>query len=569
LPPGGSYAATVNAGSLVTDWIAQFVPGSPSYPWIGQRKYVPLPRPAAMTMTAPGTSASYELRLLNGTTVISTCTIQVAAPSPALSINDVTVTEGNTGPVNAAFTVTLTPAASGTVTVNWATANGTATQPSDYLPGSGSLSFSPGEVTKTVTVVVNGDITAEPNETLFVNLSGASGASVSDAQGQATITSDDAPPAGLVCPTSPVPPGGSYATTVNAGSSVKDWLAQFVPGSPSYPWIGQRKYVPLPRPAAMTMTAPGTSGSFELRLLTGNTVIGSCTIQVAPASPVLSINDLTVTEGNTGPVNAAFTVTLTPAASGTVTVNWATANVTATQPSDYLQGSGSLSFSPGELTKTVTVVVNGDIAAEPNETFFVNLSGASGASVSDAQGQGTITSDDAPPAGLVCPTLPVPPRGSYTATVNAGSSLKDWLAHYTPGSPSYPWIGQRKYVPLPRPAAMTMTAPAAAGTYELRLLSGNTVIGSCTIQVAAAGSVRSIDDAKETTANAGTVTHSPVRGPRDGEAVLRFPAALAPAEVPPGRGHEDGECARLRDDDPSVTPATCPAASPAPPSSRR
>ena len=131
------------------------------------------------------------------------------------------------------------------------------------------------------------------------------------------------------------------------------------------------------------------------------------------------------------------------------------------------------------------VAVNGDTVPEPNETFFVNLTGASGANVSDAQGQGTIINDDGVTAALTCPASPVPPNGSYTTTVSAGSAAKDWVAQYTPGSPNNLWIGQWKYVPLPRPATVTMTAPGTAGTYDLRLLAndGFVLIGSCTLQV--------------------------------------------------------------------------------------
>ncbi len=319
-----------------------------------------------------------------------------------------------------------------------------------------------------------------------MTLTGASGASVSDAQGQATITNDDGGSTALACPTSPVSPNGSYTATVGAGSSAKDWVAQYTPGSPNSTWIGQWKYVPLPRPATVTMTAPATGGTYDLRLFANDefTVIGSCTFQVV-SSPALSINDVTVTEGNAGTVNASFTVTLSPTSSGTATVNWATANGTATAPSDYVAGSGSLTFSPGESTKTVTVMVNGDTTPEPNETFFVNLTGASGASIADAQGQATISNDDGVTAALTCPTSPVPPSGSYTTTVSAGSAAKDWVAQYTPGSPNNTWIGLWKYVPLPRPATVTMTAPATAGTYELRLLAndGFVLIGSCTVQV--------------------------------------------------------------------------------------
>jgi len=119
---------------------------------------------------------------------------------------------------------------------------------------------------------------------------------------------------------------------------------------------------------------------------------------VAPL-PTLSISDASVTEGNTGTTTATFTVSLSTAVSGAVTVNWATADGTATAGSDYVAGSGVISFAPGETSKAVNVTVNGDTAVEPNETFLINLSGPSGATTADAQGQATIANDDAPPSG--------------------------------------------------------------------------------------------------------------------------------------------------------------------------
>jgi hypothetical protein len=124
---------------------------------------------------------------------------------------------------------------------------------------------------------------------------------------------------------------------------------------------------------------------------------GGCTKNCPPAGPALSISDATVTEPDTGTVVASFVVTLSPSSTGTVTVNFATANGTkfgATAPSDYLATSGPLTFSPGETTKTIEVTVNGDLVPEPNETFFVNLSGASGATIADGSGVGTILNDD-------------------------------------------------------------------------------------------------------------------------------------------------------------------------------
>src|SRR5207244_875595 len=115
------------------------------------------------------------------------------------------------------------------------------------------------------------------------------------------------------------------------------------------------------------------------------------------AAPTLSINDVSVTEGDSGSTPATFTVSLSAASSFTVTVNYATADNTANAGSDYQSTSGTLTFNPGETAKPVTVLVNGDTTFEQNETFFVNLTSPTNATISDAQGQGTITNDDAAP----------------------------------------------------------------------------------------------------------------------------------------------------------------------------
>jgi hypothetical protein len=113
--------------------------------------------------------------------------------------------------------------------------------------------------------------------------------------------------------------------------------------------------------------------------------------------PNLRIDDVAVTEGDSGTINAVFTLTLSTASGLTVTANYATANGTATAAdSDYQAATGQVVFSPGDLTKTITVIVNGDTVPEVNETFLVNLTSASSANVTDGQGVGTILSDDAP-----------------------------------------------------------------------------------------------------------------------------------------------------------------------------
>lgn len=111
-------------------------------------------------------------------------------------------------------------------------------------------------------------------------------------------------------------------------------------------------------------------------------------------TPSLSIDDVTVTEGNSGTTNAVFTVSLSEAAGRQVTVDYTTADGTATAGSDYQSTSGTLTFDAGETSKTVTVVVLGDTATESNETFYVNLTNPANATIADGQGVGTIRDDD-------------------------------------------------------------------------------------------------------------------------------------------------------------------------------
>ncbi len=118
------------------------------------------------------------------------------------------------------------------------------------------------------------------------------------------------------------------------------------------------------------------------------------TIANDDAQPTLSINDRTVSE-NVG--NAVFTVTLSSPSDQTVTVAFATADNSAMAGSDYQSTSGSLTFMPGETTKSVTVPVVNDSLDEPDERFVVNLLGAISAVASDPQGVGTILANDSSP----------------------------------------------------------------------------------------------------------------------------------------------------------------------------
>lgn len=172
--------------------------------------------------------------------------------------------------------------------------------------------------------------------------------------------------------------------------------------------------------AAATNTAAhfGAAGSYILRLTASDSQrSGSADVSVTVAPPAqFSISDATVAEGNAGTTALTFTVTLTPAAATTVSVQAATMDGTATvADGDYQANTQTLTFAPGVTSQTFTVLVNGDTIRESSETFTVNLSGNSpGTSIQQAQATGTITNDD--PLPFITITDVTAPEGNIGAT---------------------------------------------------------------------------------------------------------------------------------------------------------
>jgi hypothetical protein len=111
--------------------------------------------------------------------------------------------------------------------------------------------------------------------------------------------------------------------------------------------------------------------------------------------PTLSIADVATLEGASGTKVLRFTVALSQVAAGPVTYGIATANGTALSGSDYLARSlQNQTIAAGVLTRVFDVTINGDATVEPSETFSVNLTAATGASILDSRAVGTITNDD-------------------------------------------------------------------------------------------------------------------------------------------------------------------------------
>jgi len=345
----------------------------------------------------------------NGATIsdsLGVGTINDDDTAPAFSINNVSVSEGG----SLSYTVTKTGSTSQTHAVSYATANGSAGS-GDYTTKSGSLSFSSGQTSQTVTVVTTEDSIYEASETVNLNLSAATnGATISDSQGVGTITNDDTAPAFSINNVS-VSEGGSLSFTVTkSGSTSQTHAVSYATANGS---AGSGDYTTKTGSlsfssgqTSQTVTVVTTEDSIyeasetvnlNLSAATNGATIsdsqGVGTITNDDAAPAFSINNVTAEEGN----NLTFTISKSGLTANSHNISYATANGTASAGSDYTSKSGTLTFTAAQSSKTVTITGIEDGTVESNETFYVNLSSATGgATISDSQGVGTITNDDAP-----------------------------------------------------------------------------------------------------------------------------------------------------------------------------
>jgi hypothetical protein len=416
---------------------------------------------------------------------------------PQISIDDQTVAEGNSGTTNASFHVTLDHSYASNVTVHYKTTDGTAKAPGDYTAAADTtLTFTPGQTSKTVPVPVKGDTIDEPDETYTVDLSNPSNATIADSQGAGQITDDDSPPtlsvgdlnvnegdSGTTNATFHVTLDAASGKTIQVTYQTEDGTAQ-APGD--YTATGPATLTFDPGDTDKTVDVPvvvnttvQSDRSFKLNISspTNATIAdsqGVATIVDDDSPPTISVDNVAVTEGNSGTVNATFHVTLNHAPnSGTVTVNYATADNTALQPADYTAASGALSFGTGETSKTVDVAVKGDTVDEANETFFVNLTSPANATIADNQGIGTINDDDASPnLSIDNPTFAEGKTGTVSAvfhvtldapsgqTVQVTYQTADGTARVADGD--YQAQGPATLTFLPGQTSKTVTVPVTA-----------------------------------------------------------------------------------------------------------
>lgn len=376
---------------------------------------------------SPGiTSASGTVN--TGDNILCTFTNEAAT----VSINNAMVIEGDSGTKDMVFTVSLSTPSSSPVTVDFATMDGTASAAgADYVSNSGTVTFAPGETTKSIVVVVNGDTVNEIDETFFVNLSNASGAGIAAGMGRGTgtILNDD----GGGLPSLSISDvlvkegdtgGGVSAVftvtltpltneTVTVNFSTENGTAE---AGSDYTAVPSTVLTFGPNTTTQTITVlvtpdtaveanetffvnlSGPSNNARIARGTGQGVILN---DDGGGTPTLFIDNVLLAEGNSGSAMAAtFTVVLTPAnATQTVTVDFTTLDGTATAGTgDYTAGAGTLTFASGETVKNISVVLGPDSMSEADEVFFVRLSNATNATIGDPEGFATIIDDDALPS---------------------------------------------------------------------------------------------------------------------------------------------------------------------------
>jgi hypothetical protein len=357
-------------------------------------------------------------RISNGTP--SSCTVPVTPfpDAPTVSVSDVSAAEGDSGSAPASFVVSLSSASGNTVTVHHVTADVTATAPADYTSTSGQVTFAPGETSKTVDVPVRGDRLDEDDETFSVDLSSPTDATIGDGHGVGTIVDDDPAPAisiadGSVTEGDAGTASLTFTATLDAASgktvtvdfasadgsaaapadySATSGTLTFAPGDTS-------KTVTVPVKGD-TLDEPDETIGVHLSNATSATIARADavgTIRDDDAAPALSVAGGSVTEGDTGSRPLTFTVQLSAASGRSVTVDYHTTDDTAVAPGDYTATSGTLTFAPGQTTRTVDVPVIGDTLDESDETFTFALASPSNATLGTGTATGTIQDDDEEP----------------------------------------------------------------------------------------------------------------------------------------------------------------------------
>ena len=378
--------------------------------------------------------------------------------APVLSLEDVTVRED----ADAEFVVSLDAASGREVTVSYATTDDTAKQPGDYTTASGSLTFTAGDRAKTITVTINDDTVDEEDEQFKLTLSNKVNAKLSGDESELEVKgkiddNDDPPVLSLEDVTVREDADAEFVVSLR-GESELEVTVDYATADDSAEASDEtvtRDYTSASgsltfaaRETAKTITVEieddtvDEEDTEQFKLTLDNEVNatlsgGQATLQKLGKIddnddlPVLSVGDQTVSEGTV----AKFEVSLNEASARQVTVSYATADVTAVEPGDYTEKSGSLTFAAGDRTKVVTVATGTDSLNEADETFKFTLSSPGNATLDadDDEADGIIEDDDELTAAVAAdaPTVDEDASATFTVTLTGATSTDEVVIDYS------------------------------------------------------------------------------------------------------------------------------------------
>ena len=414
------------------------------------------------------------------------------------------------------FRVRLSRAAADEVTVAYVTEDATAKAGDDYTAVSGTLTFSAGQTSKTVTVALVNDDVGESSETFRLKLSSASSNAVlGDDTATALILDDDGLPTLSVADAAAQTEGSTSSFTVSLSRSSAraatvayatrdDPTAGSAAAVPALDYTAASGTVTIPaRSTSATVTVNLLDDSFDehtetfwLRLSspTGATIVDGTavgTINDDDPLPKLKIADASAGEGS----DLSFAVSMDAASGRTVAVPWATRALSpgtksALPGSDYTAVSGTATFVSGATTAQVTVTSLADDLAEEDERFTVQLGTPTSAVLDDAAAVGTIIDDDSEPRVSIADTSVDEDSGpaEFKVTLSRASGLPVTVGYSTADVTA---TDPDDYAPA---AVRTLTIPAASteGLISVAIVDDDLAEGAETFTVTLANPTNAV-----------------------------------------------------------------------------
>ena len=562
-PGAGAGRATPGADFEAVSGTVTFAPGE-----VLQQVQVPV-LPDALTESDETFAVELSDPVGPARVVESSAVAAIRDFAPGVTITWGMAVEGNDGTTTMTFTVDRI-GTEGSASVAWATGAQVVTNPipadphdanpydvpttedgndlpkaspasegSDYTAADGTLSFAPGEATKTISVTILGDVTPERHERFNVALSNPVGTTViGSGHAQGVILADDS---GLAITDVAVAEGESGTTrarfqidrtsslalpttvswaTVN-GTAIAPGDLAAASGTVTFATGETRKWVDV---NLVGDTAFEPTETFTVRLsgATNGTITDADGTGTITNDDGISVANTSMTEPRSGTARATFTVTLSRAATSDVTVRWATAGALgdvgeyspipgelptrpATSGSDFVAGSGTLTFARGQTSRTIAVTVKADTQEEPTEGIRINLSASTGAAIIDGTAYALIN-NYRPGIRISAGTLVEGASGTrsmvFTVTRDGDLSKSSTISYTTKDDRPSAFTGyacvQCSQVAVPGPTPVDVVVGSATAGEDYTATSGTLTFArnqsSKTISVPITGDTKKEDD---------------------------------------------------------------------------